>query len=177
MPDRHEPITNAAPLPSGLKIVRVDYQDPEHAAALVTLLDEYARSEYGGGEPLAEAVKAVLPERLAAMPQALSVLAWLDDEPVGLLNAFETLSTFKARPLLNIHDIAVTAHCRGQGIGTALLSWLEDEARTRGCCKLTLEVLEGNHPAQSVYRRFGFAAYELDEAFGRALFWEKPIKP
>jgi hypothetical protein len=31
----------------------------------------------------------------------------LDEQPAGLLNAFQTVSTFAARPLINIHDLAV----------------------------------------------------------------------
>lgn len=160
---------------SELTVSAVDYHDSRQTDALLALLDEYARSEFGGGAPLDPAAMQALPGRLAATPQALSALAWRGERAVGLLNAFESLSTFKARPLLNIHDIAVTADCRGQGVGTALLDWAETQARARGCCKLTLEVLEGNAPAQSVYRRFGFASYELDPKHGRALFWEKPL--
>ena len=159
-----------------LRIERVDYADDRHAAELIRLLDEYARSEMGGGAGLGPDVMRALPARLAAMPQALSALAWQGESAVGLINCFETLSTFKARPLLNIHDIAVTPSAQGQGVGTALLNWAEQQARMRGCCKLTLEVLEGNSQAQHVYRRFGFAAYALDPAQGQALFWEKPLR-
>ncbi len=47
--------------------------------------------------------------------------------------------------------------------------------KTRDCCKLTLEVLEGNHIAQAAYTKFGFSGYELDPEMGRALFWEKKL--
>lgn len=160
-----------------LRIERVDYADDRHAAELIRLLDEYARSEMGGGTPLSPEVRRDLPARLAAMPQALSALAWDGEAAVGLINCFEALSTFKARPVLNIHDIAVTPSAQGHGVGTALLDWAQKQARMRGCCKLTLEVLEGNARAQRVYRRFGFAAYALDPAQGQALFWEKPLAP
>jgi ribosomal protein S18 acetylase RimI-like enzyme len=46
-------------------------------------------------------------------------------------------------------------------------------ARERGCCKLTLEALEGNTGAIALYRSVGFVAYELDPAMGRAGFLEK----
>lgn len=160
-----------------LRIERVDYHDSRHTDELLRLLDEYARSEMGGGTALSPDVRHDLPARLAAMPQALSALAWEGKSAVGLINCFESLSTFKARPLLNIHDIAVTPSAQGQGVGTALLNWAQQQARMRGCCKLTLEVLEGNASAQRVYRRFGFAAYALDPAQGQALFWEKPLAP
>ena len=56
-----------------------------------------------------------------------------------------------------------------------MLTQVEDIARQRGCCKLTLEVLEGNKAAQRSYRGFGFEGYQLVPEMGRAMFWEKPL--
>jgi ribosomal protein S18 acetylase RimI-like enzyme len=127
----------------------------------------------GGGEPLADEVKARLCDDLAQVPGAISWLAWLDQHPVGLLNAMPGYSTFKARPLMNVHDIAVDPDQRGQGIGQALLNALEAHAQQLGCCKLTLEVLSGNSVAKRSYARFGFEHYALSEATGQALFMQK----
>jgi ribosomal protein S18 acetylase RimI-like enzyme len=158
---------------TALRIGRLDPRDPRDAQALVGLLDEYARSAEGGGHALDPAAAARLPGLLADRPNYLGWLAWDGSQAVGLVNCFEGVSTFKARPLLNIHDIAVTAGRRGQGIGRSLLAAVEQAARERGCCKLTLEVLEGNARAIGLYRDSGFAAYELDPAMGRAMFFEK----
>ena len=157
----------------GLRIERLDPLDARDAAALLALLDGYATDPTGGGTPLAEDAKARLPAVLAARAHYAGWLAWDGEHPVGLVNAFEGVSTFKARPLLNIHDIAVAASHRGRGIGRRLLAAVEAEARARGCCKLTLEALEGNTGAIALYRDVGFAAYELDPAMGRASFFEK----
>ena len=51
----------------------------------------------------------------------------------------------------------------------------EELARELGCCKLTLEVLEGNAKAQAAYKSLGYAGYELDPAMGKALFWQKKL--
>ena len=48
-----------------------------------------------------------------------------------------------------------------------------DPARARGACKLTLEVLSGNHHANQLYARVGFACYQLDPAMGHAQFLQK----
>lgn len=137
------------------------------------LLDAYASDPMGGGEALAQEVKQRLCDDLAARPTAASFIAWQDNQAVGLVNCIEGYSTFKARPLMNIHDIAVLPAHRGVGVGQALLAAAEQHARARGCCKLTLEVLTGNARALSSYLRFGFAPYELDPATGQASFMQK----
>jgi ribosomal protein S18 acetylase RimI-like enzyme len=156
-----------------LQIERIDPSDPRHAAALLALLDEYARGDTGGGRPLDEDAKARLPALLASRPHYVGLLAFLGGHPVGLVNCFEGVSTFKARPLLNIHDLTVAASHRGRGVGARLLAEAEAVARERGCCKLTLEALEHNTGAIGLYRRVGFRAFELDPAMGRATFFEK----
>jgi ribosomal protein S18 acetylase RimI-like enzyme len=56
-----------------------------------------------------------------------------------------------------------------------MMKKVEEMARNRSCCKITLEVLEGNEVAKSSYKKFGFSGYELNPRMGRALFWEKSI--
>ena len=156
-----------------LTVLPVDYHLPLHRAALVQLLDAYARDPMGGGEPLAADVQERLCDDLAARPTAASFIAWQDGHPVGLVNCIEGYSTFKARPLMNIHDIAVLPGHRGAGVGQALLAAAQAHARARGCCKLTLEVLTGNGPALRSYQRFGFEPYQLDPSAGQASFMHK----
>lgn len=150
-----------------------DYGDAADAAAIVGLLDAYARDPMGGGEPLGEFARLHLVERLAHMPQAFTALAWLDGTPVGLANCFEGFSTFACKPLVNIHDFAVLPAWRGRGIAKGLMAFVEEQARLRGACKLTLEVLQGNQGAQALYASVGFAHYELDPAMGHAEFLQK----
>ncbi len=151
----------------------VDYLNPTDQLDLLTLLDMYARDEMGGGDPLSEEVKSRLCRDLADHPGAMSLIASVDHHPVGLLNAFLGYSTFKARPLMNVHDIAVHPDFRGRGVGQTLLKALEEYAIAMNCCKLTLEVLSGNRVAQKSYERFGFEQYALNEATGQALFMQK----
>ncbi len=65
----------------------------------------------------------------------------------------------------------------GTGSLSSMLTHVEAEARNRGACKLTLEVLSGNHSALRAYEREGFANYQLDPAFGTAVFLEKKLAP
>jgi len=153
-------------------VIQADLTNPQHAQAEINLLDAYARDPMGGGKGLANNVKQELCGQLVRR-DAVVVLAFDGETPVGLTNAFEAFSTFRCKPILNIHDIAVLPAYRGKGIASAMLAEVEKIARQRGCCKLTLEVLENNAPARAVYDKFGFRGYELDPAAGKALFLEK----
>jgi ribosomal protein S18 acetylase RimI-like enzyme len=160
-----------------MKVVLADYRDAAHAAALVELLDAYARDPAGGGHPLSEHARQHLVRELAARPQAFSVLA-LDDtqdppRAVGLVNCFEGFSTFACQPLVNVHDVVVLPAHRGQRVAERMLQLVEDTARARGACKLTLEVLSGNRSAMALYQRIGFAGYQLDPSMGQANFLQK----
>ncbi len=163
--------------PTPLQVSRCDPASPAHAEALVRLLDAYARDPMGGGEGLSASVQAELVPRLAARSDWVGLIAWREGEPLGLLNAFEGFSTFRAAPLMNIHDVAVLPTARRLGVASALFAAIEAEARTRGCCKLTLEVLSGNAVALALYATQGFAAYQLDPAAGQALFLQKWLEP
>lgn len=158
-----------------VEITLADYQNPKHRQAVVAMLNDYAQDPMGGGEALPEETKENLVDEMAKRDYVFSLLAFVDDEPVGLANCVEGFSTFAAKPVMNIHDIAVIKEYRGQGIAKRLLQEVETLAQFRGCVKLTLEVLQGNEPAKIAYDKFGFKPYQLDEANGKAEFWQKYI--
>lgn len=159
-----------------LTIVEADPAHPPHGRAIVDLLDAYASSLNGGNHPLSAEVREKLPAALAARAGAHVILAFDGDEPAGMVISFEGFSTFACRPLLNIHDVIVDEKFRGQGLSKKLFAGVESLALRLGCCKLTLEVLEGNTIAQAAYRACGFQGYELDPSLGKALFWEKRLE-
>lgn len=160
---------------AAVRVARADLTVAGDAAALVDLLDAYARDPMGGGVPLAADVRGRLARDLAARPGTHVFIARCDDAPAGLAICFEGYSTFAGAPLLNIHDFAVAPAYRGRGIGRALLAAVEEVARAAGCCKITLEVLAGNAPAQALYAAAGFAPYALDPAMGQAQFMQKKL--
>lgn len=153
----------------------LDLQQPGQAAAFISLLDHYASDPMGGGDGLGAYARQHLVDALAAQPGFIGGLAMVDGRAVGLINCFQGFSTFAARPLLNIHDIVVHRDWRRRGVGQALLAFAEEQARVRGCCKLTLEVLSGNDVAMRSYERAGYAPYVLDPAAGQALFLQKKL--
>jgi len=158
-----------------IDIVRANLNAQPHAEALISLMSEYALDPMGGGKDLPNHVKENLASALNEKNDAHVILAYLNDEPVGLVTCIEGFSTFSCKPLLNIHDAIVKLKYRGRGILNKLLCEAEQIAIEKGCCKMTLEVLEGNQPARSAYSKFGFSGYELDPKMGKALFWQKTI--
>jgi ribosomal protein S18 acetylase RimI-like enzyme len=109
------------------------------------------------------------------MPTAHIFLAYAESRPVGIAVCFRGFSTFAAKQLINIHDLAVLPEFRGQGVGRKLLAAVEQKARELDCCKLTLEVQEHNQHARGLYESFGFAQAEYLAPAGGALFFHKRI--
>jgi len=156
-------------------VLQASYTNAVHADAIGLLLNHYAEDPMGGGHSLPADLLQQLPAELAKRPHAFSVLAFVGGEPAGLVNCFEGFSTFACRPLVNVHDVVVKEQFRGLGLSQKMLQKVEEIARQRGCCKITLEVLEGNTLAQAAYRKFGFDDSVFDPAHGRMLFWNKPL--
>ena len=56
----------------------------------------------------------------------------------------------------HVVTLAIAPDLHGGGLGSALLAAMFVAARHRGARHLTLEVRASNHPARSLYQRFGF---------------------
>ncbi|GAB1266835.1 GNAT family N-acetyltransferase [Aurantivibrio infirmus] len=158
-----------------IKIISADYQSPQHAKDMGFLLNQYALDPMGGNAALPGEITENLAHELAKRSYAFTVLAYVEDKPAGMVNCFEAYSTFEGKPLVNIHDVVVLKGFRGLKLSIKMLDEVEKIATERGCCKLTLEVLSGNHIAKSAYQKFGFASYILDPKKGEAVFWQKKL--
>jgi ribosomal protein S18 acetylase RimI-like enzyme len=158
-----------------IEIIEADLSTEQQSTALLTLLNDYAVELGGEGKVLPEYTRAHLIDELKKRKSIYIVMAHMDEEAAGLVITIEGFSTFAAKPLFNIHDVVVAPRFRGRGISKMMLEKVEQEARTRGCCKLTLEVLEHNHVAKNLYRSFGFISYELDPSYGKAEVMEKKL--
>jgi ribosomal protein S18 acetylase RimI-like enzyme len=131
----------------------VNLDSDQDASAVIKLLTEYAATM---GAKLAASPRDTV-TRLQACGNSRVWLAFEQDQPVGCAIGFITLSTFAGQAVLNIHDLAVAAECRGRGVGSQLLGAVRADAVAEGCCQLTLEVREDNPRAERLYRRFGFS--------------------
>ena len=139
-----------------IEIIEADLDRPEHQRDVLAMTVAYALDPMGNGGPLSDDALARLIPGLRCHPTTLVFLAYVDGRPAGIATCFRGFSTFHARPLINIHDLAVVSHQRGRGVGRELLAAVERKARDWGCCKLTLEVVADNDRARRAYESAGF---------------------
>jgi GNAT superfamily N-acetyltransferase len=156
-------------------IVEANLDRTDHQQDVVALTAAYALDAMGQGGPLRPDVLERLVPGLRAQPTAVILLAYVEGEAVGIATCFRGFSTFAARPLMNIHDLAVLPTHRGRGIGRLLLDGVARKATELGCCKVTLEVQEDNSRGRQVYERAGFSQAACGESGGGALFYTRPL--
>ena len=157
-------------MPEATIAVRLaDFEVAADLARFVDLLDAYARDPMGSGEPLAARVRERLFRDLPHRPGLYGLLAEHQSQTIGFATCVLGYSTFRARPLLNVHDIAVLPGWRGRGVGSRLLEAAADLGHRLDCCRLTLEVRPDNPAAQRLYVRSGFVPAAC------SLFMERPL--
>src|SRR5437762_9295072 len=148
-----------------ITVFLADLANSSHQTAIIDLLDMYCRDEFGDGKPLSEYARSTLIPGLVKHGGARVFLAYNGDQPIGVAICMLGFSSFRGKPLMNIHDVAVSPAARGQGIGRKLLAAVEAEARQLGCCKVTLEVRSDNQRAIGLYRSVGFEPSEPETFF------------
>jgi len=159
-----------------VEIVEADLERPEHQEAVLDLVNAYSMDPMGSGKPLSVEVQNTLIAGLREHPTTIIFLAYDDVEAVGIAVCFRGFSTFNARPLINIHDLAVLPAHRGRGVGRRLLEEVERKAREIGCCAITLEVGSDNRVAKDLYEAVGFSQTMCADVAGSALFLAKRLK-
>jgi len=114
-----------------------------------------AEAPYAFGSQLvdwADAPEERWRERLS-VPTAYQVIASLDGTPVGMAGGFRADEPGVAE----LVSMWIAPAGRGQGVGDALMTAIEDWARAAGARVLKLSVVDGNDPAHNLYLRSGFA--------------------
>lgn len=108
------------------------------------------------------ATEEILLESLfGARPAAEALLAFVNEEAVGIALFFENFSTFRGRRGMYLEDLFVHPPHRGKGYGKALFRRLAAIALEREYCRLDWAVLDWNEPAIRFYASLG--AIRMDE--------------
>lgn len=158
-----------------LRVRRALLNDTDDAAAYREMLNAYAMDPLGQNAPLGTATLDKVVADLNSHPCCYPFLAFDGNQAIGFATCFLGYSTFKAAPLMNIHDIAVMPGHRRKGVGQALVQAIADQAEKAGCCRLTLEVRDDNEPAMALYQRAGFDVCRRGGQPVPYHFMERPI--
>ena len=153
-----------------LAILHVDLQNELHCTQLIKLLNDYMSDPMGNNAPMDEGLAPKIIAGLQAYQSYRGLFVLYGDQCAGLANCNQNFSSFKAKPILNIHDFIVAPEFRNIGAGRFLMNGILNYASQNGYCRLNLEVREDNHAAKSLYQKLGFSECEP-----RMHFWEKNL--
>ncbi|PTN07699.1 GNAT family N-acetyltransferase [Mangrovibacterium marinum] len=153
---------------SSLTFIEIDLYNNAHVEALIDLLDCYMRDPMGVSAPMPENMAPKIIEGLRNYSGYLGFLIKAGDRYAALANCNKNFSTWKARYLINIHDLVVHPDFRGQGVGLFLLDQIAAWAQKNDYCRLNLEVRNDNSSAQKLYRKAGFT-----DCNPPMYFWER----
>ena len=138
-------------------IVRLGRADDREQ--IIALIASLMRME--GARPQPKPVmQRMFNDVMARSDRMTFLVAECDGQIVGTLTMVFAYSTWSACPMVNIEDFFVREDYRRQGVGTALIKEVKRIARTRGCRRADLYVLEHNAAAQRLYRKQGFEETE-----------------
>ncbi|QGY45045.1 GNAT family N-acetyltransferase [Maribellus comscasis] len=152
------------------RIVQVDLNDRRHCDALLRLLNDYMLDEMGIGEAMPTDLGPKIINGLKNHPAYIGFFVCIDDNFAALANCNLNFSTWKAKPLINIHDFIVCPNYRKLGVGLFLLNEIAVYATEKGYYRINLEVRNDNYKAQNLYRKAGF-----EECNPPNYFWEKKL--
>lgn len=91
----------------------------------------------------------------SAQSHTETLIAYLNDKPVGFAIYFYNFSTFLGRSGIYLEDLYVKPEARGMGIGKKLLAALAKLAIQKQCGRLELSVLDWNEDAIKFYQQLG----------------------
>ncbi len=133
---------------------QVNLQNTAEHAIILSLLNDFSLESVS--KSLLPEVYTTLISNLQQHPTTVVYLAECEGQSIGIAVCFIGFSTFANKPLLNLHDFYISDAFQGRGAGKQFLNWIEQEAKARGCCKVTLEVSAHNTWAKILYERSGY---------------------
>ena len=131
---------------------------PADLERIAPMFDAY-RQFYGKPADLDRA-RDFIRERLE---RGESVIFLAEDESggaLGFVQLFPSFTSVEARRLWVLNDLFVAEEARGRGVGRALMNAAREHAVRTGAKRLTLETMEDNERAWSLYEALGYVKSE-----------------
>jgi ribosomal protein S18 acetylase RimI-like enzyme len=155
-------------LDSEFTLVLCNLKDSAHQKAFTHLMNCYRTDPMGGVAEMTDEESKKIIKDLQSHPTYLGFFVAYGDQFIGLANCFTNYSTFKAKPLLNIHDFIISPRWRGKKAAEFLLNEMAKYLKEKGFCRINLEVRNDNPRAMALYKKAGF-----NDCNPPMFFWEK----
>ncbi|MDE6036593.1 MAG: GNAT family N-acetyltransferase [Ruminococcus sp.] len=85
----------------------------------------------------------------------ISFIAYADNIPVGVMNAFYKYTTFSGRKIFYIEDLYISESFRGHGIGGKFIEKAREIAVSADCVQIELKCAEWNKKSAGFYESHG----------------------
>lgn len=85
----------------------------------------------------------------------MSFIAYIDNEPVGLMNSFYKYTTFSGGKIFYIEDLYAREKFRGHGIGSKFLEKAKEISRLNNCEQIELKCASWNINSAGFYKSQG----------------------
>lgn len=123
------------------------------ADAIAPLFDHYR--QFYGRPPELERAQKFIRERLQ---RAESVILVAEDagKLLGFVQLFPSFTSLETGRLWVLNDLYVSPEGRGQGIGRKLMNAAREHAVKTGAKQVTLETMDDNQVAWSLYESLGY---------------------
>jgi ribosomal protein S18 acetylase RimI-like enzyme len=126
---------------------------------------EDARFDEAGVEPRARTPHTAESAReFLAVETNVQLAAFVGDEPVGQLLAYELIRRHGDGKTMFVYEIGVRDDYRRTGVGRLLFAELREICRQRGITRAFVVTNERNQPAMAFYRALGATRDATDEA-------------
>lgn len=96
------------------------------------------------------------------------------EEAPGMAEPIGRLYLERRLPVWRIVDIGLLPDARGQGLGGALLDWVQRSAIAAGARGVALNVSVQNPRARALYLRIGFIDHGDEQAMHQPMLWRTP---
>lgn len=124
------------------------------AKRIAPLFDSYR--QFYGKLPDPDRALAFIQERLQRSESVIFLAENESGRLLGFVQLFPSFTSVEARRLWVLNDLFVSAEARGQGVGRALMEAARQHAIATGAKRLTLETMDDNKTAWSLYESLGY---------------------
>lgn len=136
---------------------------PSDLERIAPMFDAYR--QFYGKPPDLDRARDFIRERLERGESAIFLAEDESGNALGFVQLFPSFTSVEARRLWVLNDLFVSEEARGRGVGRALMNAARDHAVRTGAKRLTLETMEDNRRAWSLYESLGYVKNEPNVRF------------